>query len=682
MDTRVQSLLFASILSLTLTIAMALRKDARSYINKLFIIFSGSVSFWYISRFFTLWLKSDLWYRIQLIFGGVVPVTAIYFFHNIIVTTNPTSLFFRYFSKISILFITIIVVIALSPFYKLKLFPILIGVVSALMLYFSFYRLYKASFYVTSKVEATRISYLVFGGVVTVTFSIFDFLPALGVKTPPLGYVLTLMYLYVLSQSIIRNRLFDIYELISRFAVLSALAITLSFIFLGLLFWVDPHTPEFVLNTIIASLVVLLLFEPLHEKVEEKINKLLIKERKKLLFHIEEISRKIAHLLDLKEIIKVLEEGLKATGRVTHAVLYILEPEADRFKRYFSLGTPSPPLYLELATIRFIIEKLKKEMILSREQLELEVKFAYSKDELASATTSSIALGFLNELNSDLLFLIKEEEVSLGIFGVRDERIKDPYAPEEINMFKNLVAQIGIAIENSKLYQKLKERDRLVTLGELSSGLAHEIRNPLVAIKGASEILRSICSEEEVKSFTDIIIEESKRINKVVSAFLDYSKKEKEEIGIVDPVQVVQHTIKTLEAMDIAREVDIGLQLKGNIPKVKGDPDKLHQVLMNISINGIEAMNGKGRLSISVSYNSSVKRVLIRIADTGPGIPEDLLDKVFIPFFTTKPNGTGLGLPISQKIITHWGGDIRVFNNEDGIGAVFVVELVAAESLD
>jgi two-component system sensor histidine kinase HydH len=249
---------------------------------------------------------------------------------------------------------------------------------------------------------------------------------------------------------------------------------------------------------------------------------------------------------------------------------------------------------------------------------------------------------------------------------------------------RGLAAQASIAVENSRLYQRLKQRDRLAALGEMAAGLAHEIRNPLGAIKASAQFLAEPSEEPAAHAeFLGIIVEEVDRLNRVVSSFLDYARPQAGDPAPTDVNAVIHRTLQLL-AKDLDG-IEPHLELAMDLPRVRIDAERLRQVLINLGQNAAQAMAGQGRLTVATNerahteVDDEAKRwVELSVSDTGPGIPQKVLANLFVPFVTTKNRGTGLGLAITQRIVNGAGGHIEVRSHE-GIGTTFVVRLPAVE---
>ena len=225
-----------------------------------------------------------------------------------------------------------------------------------------------------------------------------------------------------------------------------------------------------------------------------------------------------------------------------------------------------------------------------------------------------------------------------------------------------------------RIEEQLRRSERLSALGELSAILAHEIRNPLASIRGTAEILMeeqtSVASRGE---FLDILVQESDRLNRVVEDFLTMARPEPSAQHPCDLNEELRNMITLLAAQ--ARQSRITLELNpSTLPPFSGDGAKLRQAFMNIILNAIQASPPGGVVAVSTVADRENGRIEIRFSDHGPGIPAEAAGKIFEPFFTTKGAGTGLGLPITKKIIEGHGGTIAL-ESEPGHGATFRVRL-------
>lgn len=224
----------------------------------------------------------------------------------------------------------------------------------------------------------------------------------------------------------------------------------------------------------------------------------------------------------------------------------------------------------------------------------------------------------------------------------------------------------GSRLRLGKIEKELQRSERLAALGKMAAGVAHELRNPLSSIKGLALLLKSKSSDEGSSVETaDILVQEVERLNRSIEELLDYAKPAKLNKISLDINVVVEKTIQ-LVAMDMqAQEISLDSYLTEGLPEIMIDEDKLNQVFLNLFLNGIQAMANGGILTVS-----SIRRggtIVVVIEDTGSGVAKSNLARVFDPYFTTKNDGTGLGLAMSSKIVEEHEGKI-ILTSEPGKG--------------
>lgn len=211
---------------------------------------------------------------------------------------------------------------------------------------------------------------------------------------------------------------------------------------------------------------------------------------------------------------------------------------------------------------------------------------------------------------------------------------------------------------------RLIQSEKLASLGRLASDIAHEIRNPLTAIGGFARRLYKIVDSPREKEYAEIVVTEVNRLEKILKDVLTFSRSVKYDLRRQDIKNVIKDTIKVYEDLCIENRINIEMILKEDIPPVLIDRDQLRQALSNLLTNAIDAMPDGGTLTVTADTESlhEIKYVVIRVSDTGDGIPEEKLPLIFEPFFSTKEIGvgTGLGLSITRKIMQEHGGFINV----------------------
>ncbi len=229
--------------------------------------------------------------------------------------------------------------------------------------------------------------------------------------------------------------------------------------------------------------------------------------------------------------------------------------------------------------------------------------------------------------------------------------------------------------EIKKLRHEIQRHERFVAMGKMAAGVAHEIRNPLNSIKGLSIMLGNSFDEGTKKWETaQLLCQEVDRLNRNISDLLDYSRPLYLKLGKVDINKLLSDIIILMESEYTAAKVVVLSDLHHDLPELTIDGDRIKQVLMNIILNAIQAMEGGGTLTVISRPAEEAKQVEIIVRDTGCGIPEEDLDKIFDPYFTTKDTGTGLGLAMAYKIIQAHGGKFHI-TSEDEVGSTVRLEL-------
>ena len=546
-------------------------------------------------------------------------------------------------------------------------------------LYLSVYYLYRRYRATPSRVEKIRLLYLLVGGVATVTAALLDVIPGAS----SFGNIFITIYLYFLSQTLARYRLLDLNELLGRMVVLATLVVIATVIY-GLLLvkWVElDELGVFILNALVASTAIIIVFEPLRTRLERVVNRWMFQEKYELFRRIESLRTDLMNVIDVRDLVPRVLSALEASRRITHASLYTVDPDGSAYELAGHVG-PRPEGRLDAVAYRAFLERLRRAGVVSIEGLERELA-ALRNTQSEERESLLLMMRALELINGSVVLAVIGEEKLLGMLVLRDERLREAYSSEEIELFRGVAASIGVTLQNSQVYERMKERDRLAALGQMAAGLAHEIRNPLGSIKGAAQFLQPTGSQPSdaggTREFLGIIVEEVDRLNKIVSQFLDYARPYR---GDQNPLDINDVVRKTLHLIDKERSanVDISTSFIDALPPVRADAQQLRQVFLNLTLNAFEAMPQGGKLHVSTSLRRSTRRsaaaafLEVRFRDTGVGMSPGDLRNLFIPFFTTKERGTGLGLPISQRIIENHGGTIEV-RSLTGAGSTFTVLL-------
>jgi two-component system, sporulation sensor kinase E len=230
--------------------------------------------------------------------------------------------------------------------------------------------------------------------------------------------------------------------------------------------------------------------------------------------------------------------------------------------------------------------------------------------------------------------------------------------------------------EIKALTDQLIRADRLAAMGELTAGVAHEVRNPLGIIRASVQLMEDAeCDRKRVHEAAEVIKHEIDRLDRVIKALLDFGRPAAPSMRTVDVRRVLEEVVLFTRKFADRNRVGIAEEYDDDVPDVMGDSEQLKQVFVNLISNAVQSMaDDGGILTVSVGYDDDF--VFVRFADTGPGITPESIGKVFDPFFSTRDDGTGLGLTIVHRIVDEHGGHIEV-TSDPGTGTAFTVHLPA-----
>ncbi len=301
---------------------------------------------------------------------------------------------------------------------------------------------------------------------------------------------------------------------------------------------------------------------------------------------------------------------------------------------------------------------------------------------------------------SDILNLFQSDEIAvvpllgknlkIGVLVVDNKISRQPIRDEDLGILRLFSTQSGLAIENAMLYQKLSaqldelkkayadlqntqsrliEAERLATLGEFTAIMAHEIRNPLVSVGGFARLLEDDTLEKsDREKYVDIIIKESERLEKILTNLLDFSRSKKSmEKSSHDINDIVKRTLILFDEQIRHSSITLKTEFGRNLPRLMINDLEIIQVFLNLFQNAIQAIRDRGEIIIRSYVRDS--SIIVEIRDNGEGIEESIRDRIFEPFFSTKPKGSGLGLVVTRQLISKYNGDIKI-QSENGNGTL------------
>jgi len=545
----------------------------------------------------------------------------------------------------------------LYPFYTL----FLIGIVG-----YSHYILIK--YFKKSEGETrNQIKYLLFATVIGFFGGATTFLPVFEVEIFPFGFYLVSIYVVITSYAIAKHRLMDINIVFKKGTTYTFLLILLfvpSFLIILLSQELFFNKISYLFSIVIVALLFLvsLFFYRIKPQTEKMVEQFFFKNRFDYRETLGNFSKAMVSILDLQSLSRRIFETITQTMGVEKGSLFLWNEEKAGYSLFESKNINASPSTSHIPKDDPLPQYLQKiGEIIIREELAKGVNIPPLKDVVNKMS--------LLEAEVTIPFISKGQLI--GMMNLGYKFTKDIYSHEDIELLSTLANQTAIAIENARLYEDLKRSksyirraDRLASLGTLTAGLAHEIRNPMVAIKTLTQLLPERLDDEEFRSqFLKIASGEVDRISSLVNELLDFARPSDPKWASEDINAILDGMILLVSTATKKKLITIIKNYASNLPSVQIDREQIKQVILNILLNAIDATSEHG--NITVKTRSFIKPggepyVQIEFTDTGCGIPGEHLEDIFNPFFTTKVTGSGLGLSISNQIVQDHKGYIDV----------------------
>lgn len=536
-------------------------------------------------------------------------------------------------------------------------------------------------------IERTRLTWLAWLGLFTIVGSILQstgYYFRLPIGAYPVGCLAQLAFLSFLGQVIQVYRLLDLHEMLSRALIFLSQVLIIGglYSFLLVLFGDQRSWVNLGITIFLASGVVFALQATVRLRIERGFHRLFFLRRYELMKRLNTLDRELPRLLSQGELLDALLQGLRATPQLSNVAIFLWDEHAREYGRVRASGPEAWPRETRVAASSPLVRELVRRLRpLGDEELERELEWKRSErmDILGALTT-------LQRLDVQVVIPFTASGVLFGFVALKDESLHEGFTQDELDLLQQIADKATVIIQNSESIQRLKERDRLAALGQMAAGLAHEIRNPLGAIRGAAEYLLSSGEDLADREFLDIIMEETDRLNRVVSDFLDYSKPLKVTLEPCDLNRLASQVLQLVRAEGLPGNIEAELVLSPELPAIPADIEKLKQVLLNLLRNAIQAMPTGGQLIVRTRSSELLSElaepvdptvpawVQLEVVDTGSGMTQTQLDNLFIPFYTTKAGGTGLGLAMSQRIVAALGGELEA-SSVVGQGSTFVLRL-------
>ncbi|MCB9683332.1 MAG: hypothetical protein H6733_17840 [Alphaproteobacteria bacterium] len=494
------------------------------------------------------------------------------------------------------------------------------------------------------------------------TLPFFDRGLALHGAMPPLSALFAAFTAYMLYHALLAHRLAALRELAARMATVSAAAALLVLAHTLTLVWVAltrfPLHSSFLL--FLVSAVFLSVYSSSRTRLEQVWGRVLNPPGEALAAALDDLADELPRRIDAGTLAQTVAHGLHTSGRFEHVSVWLVEPGRSTFV-CSALAGPSP-----------------------------HIRAADPPPELPSDAVArwlepggvvGARLAWFEAQGAELVLPLRRSDTWLGWISLAAAAGTDGVSPDERRHLADLADRVALALGQIERFRTVAEERRLAALGAMSAGLAHEVRNPLAGLKGAAQILESEQLSGDAAEMLGIIVHESDRLDRVVSDFLVVARPGQAPTTPVHLEQVATHAASVVRAAGLPREVTVTVQAADDTPVVLGDANRLEQVLLNLVRNAVDAVGARGRVVVATGSGRALDGRLtarVVVSDDGPGMPAEVVDQLFTPFFTTKAAGTGLGLAICRSIVDAHRGQLSV-RSTPGEGTAFTVALPAAD---
>jgi len=679
--------------------AFVLARRSDSKLHKIYAFFCFSLSVWSYSYF--AWLSAQdpdtalFWARLLMAGAIFIPVTA---FHHLIKLINRKAprgvITANYVLSVLLLSISFgpLVIRDVTPKYIFPFWPNPGPLFHLHLLQFAVLALWglfiiKKELKTAQGLRLNQLRLLLVAELVGWGGGFTNYLLWYDIPIPPYGNILVSIYTLIFAYAMIRYRLLDIEIVLKRSLIYALLLLLLLLPCYFLVVWgqlaaFGTISYNFSLSTLVLLIVVGFIFPKMRFRTEEALERALFQRRVDYRETLLRSSKEMVSIVDIEQLSNRLVRTVARALGSEKASLYLLDEIKGSYKLKTGVGIDKEPfeqtnvLSRDDAVVRIL--QSQRECVV-REELEMA-----REDPNAQRVA-----GRMGELDAEISVPIISKEKLIGILNLGHKEGKEIYSDEDIEVLSTLANQAAIAIENARLYENLKQSqntlrraDRLSSLGLLTAGLAHEIRNPLVAIRTFTQLLPERYNDAEFRDgFQGLALKEVDRICGLINDLLSFARPSRPKVVQENMNDVIDGITRILESEAKEKNVEITRDFTGDLPTVWIDREQMKQVFMNLVLNAIQSMkNQGGALSISTRFHSRDQSgqpgqfVQVEIRDTGVGIPEGNLDHIFDPFFTNKDEGSGLGLSISHQIVQEHGGYIAV-ESEVGAGTSFFVNI-------
>ena len=687
----VAALLLSGITTLILG-SFVLLKNRTSRLNQLFFACSLAIATWSLAQSTMHSIYHLTWIGSKIVHFAA-PFIAIFFLHFCTIITNRPSrkiLWVTYilgtvFSILGGFSKTIVEALwsmrvsstfTLSYTVKAGILYIPYLLFFTIAVLYGIYIMFK-EFSISAGAKRNQLKYFLIGTTVGFAGGAINFCYPFRISLYPLTPFATYaipVYALVATYAILKHRLLDIKVALTRTGLL--------FIIYGLVIYVSFHAVVFLQPYLektygahwvyfpIAIYTLLISLSPflyifIQKKMEDKILKTQHKYQKTL----KQLSAGMTRIRNLNKLLELTVIQIVRTVKITHATIFLYDKNTNKYILKTSRGELKKDIGLELEPSNLMVNWLfDTRGPVVYDELDEYLKKIEANIIMSKASDIRHLRLQMKQLEAAVCIPGFIEDQLIGFLILGDKTSGEMYTQDDLDAFTTLTNQAVLAIENAQSYEELSDTrdqliksERLATLGEFASEVAHEIKNPLQSIKAFTELINEKYNDKEFREkFSKLVAEEIDRIDNFVRQLVKVVHPVAPQFSIVNISEILDSILQLMENELANKKITVKKEYQPKPTRIRADKDQLKQVFLNLITNAIDAMENSEKRVLSVSVCSSRSHAIIKISDSGCGVPSESISRLFNPLFTTKESGTGLGLNIVDTIIKNHKGNIDV----------------------
>lgn len=572
----------------------------------------------------------------------------------------------------------------------------------------AFYHVVAARVVCRGAAERTRYGLLLasFGGAYLAGI---DFLPCFGVPTYPVGYLFVTLFLALFAYSIVRHNLLDIAAAIHQTAIWILTSFVIVVPLAAGLLWAHPWLRQLSTFQFMAVHLLLISLILLYVKhVQPQIDHFFQRRRYDVLRAVEEFNEEIRDLHGLEPLARRFVRTVERILRAEHAALFFIsDGAAEDFPPPIVAGAPAASLavFRPAAYSAFLAWLHGRNEVVDRDRLS---------DVTAKDGVQADVEAYFERFQTQLVVPLMPGGVLIGVLHVGKKRDNRSYTIWDLRLLGRLRCAAAIALANSLLFDQVQQLNRrlteanadlessnrslqarneeltrarnqlihsskLVAVGEMSAKIAHELGNPIGIMSGSVQFcLDSLPLSTEVRQHLEVVARHAQNAGQIVRGLLRLARPEELRLEAVALSDVVAQAAAMVNGRSVKRGVRFDLEVRVDLPRIRAVRSHLEQILLNVLLNSLESVPDDGWIRVEAIYDANKECVSINITDSGPGVRVQDLDRIFEPFYTTRPGGTGLGLSICRDLVAAHGGTICAEAVPGG--TCFVIRLPAGEA--